>query len=561
MLTGLRLKNIALIDFLDLEFKDGFTVLTGETGAGKSILLDALDALLGGLQGPAGYRMLANKAERGFVEATFEPSAFTQKWLRDHEIDLEDFFDITREWIRKNDRIISRFRINGISISRSQILELRPLLIDLSLQGQTSQLSSSQEQRILLDNFGKMELTEAIEESKKAWYEWKKALEIYEIIFRQFAENQDLLGERKRILHDLLTANINEKNEIENLETEQERLSCSVRLFEGLGLLNGCLSEGIDEAPSVLAHFSTCINEFNILISKDKSLTEMKSRFLEIEACLNDLINDLRHYEKDLNSEPDRLDHVQERLLCLKRLENRYNMKLPELISFRNELDNSINTNNIEIRLSESKKKLSIAKENLDLLNKSLTQKRIVVARELEKNCTTYLSSLGLKNVIFKIDISPCEPNEFGADSIKFLCSTNLGVGLAPLGEVASGGEMSRFYLAIKAALAKVHDGRTLIFDEIDSGVSGRVSKAVARALKELSCDRQVFCITHQPLVAVAADQHYRVSKSINGGVTRSQVTCLHTKKERLQELAELAGGGSEQASIYAASLLEQQAA
>ena len=562
MLTGLRLDNIALIERLELAFEHGFSVLTGETGAGKSLLLDALDALLGGMQGTSAGRLVRTGCDRAVIEATFTPDESARRWLEEHQLE-DDGGDLvlSREWRRQDERLSSRSRLNGTVVNRQQLLQLRPLLIDLTVQGQTQQLAYAGQQRRWIDRLGGEPLAQCLLTVSESWQVWQNChAEVLKLETdrRRLEEQQE---EQEALLMELEAAFLDDPAEIQQLEQEQDRLVHGVRLLEGLAVLIGRLQDGAEQAPSALDHLTACCHELQQLQTLDSSLSVSAERCLDMEAGLLDLIRGLEAYGASLESDPERLGVLQERLALLKRLERRYGVELKVLIERRDALRDQNAAGGADAALDVLRHQEQEARKHRDSCNQSLTVLRHASAACLEERLMTHLRPMGLENVRFRVDFSAVEPMDLGADAICFLFSANPGQPLAPLAEVASGGEMSRFLLALKTCLADVDGSSTLLFDEIDSGVSGRVSGEMANLLRTMAKHRQVFCVTHQPLVAAAADHHFRVSKEVVDGETRSRVSHLRDTQARRQELAELAGGDFDDAQAYAASLLEQRAA
>ena len=562
VLTGLRLENIALIDSLELAFDRGFSVLTGETGAGKSILLDALDAALGGVQASAAARLLRSGCERAVIEATFRPGRAALRWLEDQElVDGDEELVVSREWRRQEDRLTSRSRLNGVMVNRQQLLALRPLLIDLTVQGQTQQLARPGQQKRWLDHLGGAPLEQELSVVRRHWQDWlrcKSALEQAERDRQQLDQQREELD---ALLAELESADLDDPGEIAQLEAEQDRLVHGVRLQEGLGLLIGRLQDGAEQAPSALDHLVACTHELQQMQALDASVQSLNERCLDLEAGVQDLIRGLEGYGASLESDPERLAVLQDRLAQLKRLERRHGQDLATLIQRRDDLRERQQSGGADALLERLRDQERAACAVRDQGNAALRVRRLAVAEQLQEQLMGHLRPMGLANVRFEVAVEPADPGESGADAVQFLFSANPGQPLAPLADVASGGEMSRFLLALKTCLADVDGSSTLLFDEIDTGVSGRVSGAMADLLRTLSRHRQVFCVTHQPLVAAAADHHFRVSKAVSDGVTRSQVSHLRDTQARQQELAELAGGDLQEAQAYAASLLEQKAA
>ena len=559
MLTGLRLENIALIERLELTFGSGFSVLTGETGAGKSILLDALDALLGGAQGGQGARLLRRGSERGRIEASFSLSPPVRAWLQEQDLETDgDELLLSRDWRLQEGRPNSRHRIDGTAVSRSQILELRPLLLDLTVQGQTQQLARPGQQRRWLDRFagdGQLGLLEAGRLGFRRWRAAQTALAA------ALADQERLEREREQqleLLDDLEAAALDDPQERQRLQIEQDRLAHGVRLQEEVGLLLGRLVEGAEAAPSALDHLAACEQELQQMQVLDPSLEAMRQACTDALAGLQDLARDLDRYGSGLESDPDHLAELQERMAQLKALERRHGRDLAELIDLRDQLRQLLAPGGAAASLAALEQAEAAARRDRDRAHGALTAARATAARELETRLMEALRPMGLAHVRFAVAIEPAEPGEEGADAVSFRFSANPGQPLAPLAEVASGGEMSRFLLALKTCLAAADPHVTLLFDEIDTGVSGRVSGAMADLLRRLAERRQVFCVTHQPLVAAAAHHHFRVSKVVEAGQTHTRVHQLRETHERQAELAELAGGDSGEVRSYAASLLER---
>ena len=561
MLIGLQLQNIALIDSLDLSFQAGFTVLTGETGAGKSILLDALDAVLGGAQAAAGIRLLRGGRDRSRIEASFALTPAVQSWLREQDFDLDGLDEVlvSREWRRQegaDDRFLSRSRINGVSVNRQQLLDLRPLLIDLTVQGQTQQLSRPGQQRIWLDRLGGAAVLTQQNEVARCWQSWRDAAAALQSCERDLERSEQLREEQEELLDQLERAALDDPDEQHQLEQEQDRLVHGVRLQQGLGLLFGRLRDGADQAPSLQEHFSAAIQELQSMAQLDGSLEPVRDQALDLEAGIEDLLRSLDHYGQSLESDPEHLDRIQERLAELKRLQRRHDLDLGELIGLRDQLRQRLADGGVAADLHRLRQREQDQLLARDLANAALHEQRLKAAEHLQSALLALLPPMGLTHVRFEVELQSAEPAEHGADRVCFLFSANPGQPLAPLTEVASGGEMSRFLLALKTTLAAVDGSSTLLFDEIDAGVSGRVSGAMGDVLRSLAKTRQVFCVTHQPLVAAVADHHFKVSKEVSDGLTSSRVSQLRDTQDRRQELADLVGG--DQAEAYAASLLDQ---
>ena len=560
MLTGLSIRNIALIDHQELVFDTGFTVLTGETGAGKSILLDALDAVTGGGQP---QRLLRDSCDRGSIEACFSFTPSLRSWCeaQDIAIDDEEELLLSRELRLQQGRYSSRSRLNGVLLNRALLAELRPLLLDLTGQGQTQQLARPGQQRRWLDQFGGEGLQRCLEPARQAQRHWRQTAAALQ---QAQQDHQALLQDhqaRRQLLDELEAAALEDPSERTQLEQEQDRLCHGVRLQQGCQELQGRLQDGAADAPSVLDHLAVCDQELTAMVAIDGSLQELQQEWHDTHASIHHLVRQLDRYASALEADPEHLGALQERIAQLKSLERRHGQDLAGLIARRDALRQDLEPGGADAALQVLELAEQRARVRRDELCAQLSQQRQHAARALEQQLMQELRPMALPAVRFEVELQPCEPGDDGAETVQFLFSANAGQPLAPLKEVASGGEMSRFLLALKTCLAQADSGITLLFDEIDTGVSGRVSAAMAALLQRLAQHRQVFCVTHQPVVAAAADQHLLVSKQVSAGRTISQVRRLQTLQEREQELAELAGGDSGEARAFVARLLARSVA
>tara|TARA_Y100001968_G_scaffold160451_1_gene146671 strand:+ start:14460 stop:16148 length:1689 start_codon:yes stop_codon:yes gene_type:complete len=562
VLESLKVQNLALLESQDLTFDEGFTVITGESGSGKSIVFDCLDALLGGGNTTSNGRLLSSGNDFFLIEGVFSLTPLLQKWLKSHSIyDDDEQLIISREWRVKEDRIKSRCRINGTHVNLSQVMEVRPLLIDFTFQGQSSNLNSSEWQLEAIDRLLGASSSNILNDLKIAWFNWNKS---YNILLETKLKYKNIKIEQNQLLEvftELNDANLEDPEEQEKLKLERDRLLNDVYLTDGIGKIINIFKDGNDHEKSIVDQISICIDELNKMEKFDSTLNEKTEKAFEILHSSNDLLRSFEEYNILLQSQPDRLNEIQERLYHLQSLQKKYFLSLPELIKKRNDISNLICLDDIENRLVDLESIEKLSRKIRDEISQTLSDKRKEIAHNFEKKLIELLSRLGFSNIRFSIEFKTTSPKAKGIDEIKFLFSANPGQPMLPLSEIASGGEISRFLLAIKIILLSVETPTTLVFDEIDAGVSGRISKSISMLLRDLSSKHQVFCVTHQPLVAANAQHHFSVSKKVFNGKTCSIVKVLKNFSDRQKELAELAGGDLEEANIYAASLLEQQAA
>ena len=561
MLKSLRFQNIALFGNLEIDFDKGFTAFTGQTGSGKSIFIDTLNSLLAQKKMPLDNRLVAKDSSFSSIEGIFYLFPSTKDWLIFNELEVDDELIVTREWRLKENKYKSRFRVNGVLVNRDQISQLRLLLLDFTLQGDTYILNNSFHQLNLLDSLGLEKIKEAINNVNIHWKDWHASSIKLKNAKDKIIDSQNELKEMQYIYQDLEKLDLQDPDEEIKLENDQNRLSNLLRLKEGVKSLLVRLNESLDEYPSILDHTNFCLNELKFLSKMDTSLESLFDDFSKMTNNLYDLIHQITDYEKTLDVDPAFLNELQDRLSSLKFYQKKYKRNIVDLIDYKKEIIDYMlindDSSNIEELASLEKKKRILR----DTKNKELSKIRKRIALQLESKLIISLKQLGIPNVRFKVSFEECEPTENGIDRVNFLFSANPGFPLAPLSEIASGGEKSRVLLAIKAIFASFDQKNLLIFDEIDSGVSGSVSSYVANLLKDLSVQRQVFCVTHQPLIAAFADNHLAFKKSVISGNTVSKLANLREIADRQKELALLAGGEIVEASDYAASLLEHKAA
>lgn len=560
VLLALKLDNIALIDALALEFSPGLTVLTGETGAGKSLLLDSLDVLLGG---EVPRSLLRHGQDQARIEGCFTVHEAVSLLLAQRGLGATGHrrseLVVTRRLYRRGGRISSRGRINGVGVNRRTLLELRPLLIELTVQGQTRTLGRQVQQRRWLDGFGDLSHQQALNRvaaAHEAWVRHRSDLD------RLRAERKDLeqrWQERTRMLADLQEAALEDPRELATLKRNQDRLAHALRLKQGSWFVVQTIQEPLPDQVAALDLLGRAEGELQALVTVDPTLQPLLQRLQHAQGEVEGVAIALQDYGQELDSHPQALSDLQERIAQLQRLERRYGQSLAELVDRRNELETAATELDRDVRQQRVEQEERAAHHQLCQACGELRECRRRAADRLVADLMEVLRPMGLEQMRFAVDLRPQPPGEHGSEQVCFLFSANPGEAMAPLGDVASGGEMSRFLLSLKACLIRADLPVTLLFDEIDSGVSGRVSAAMAQLLHRLAHRHQVFCVTHQPLVAARADHHFRVTRHMGEGRTRTRVTALTTVADREDELAQLAGGDRTEARRYAAGLLRNR--
>jgi DNA repair protein RecN (Recombination protein N) len=584
MLLGLRIENFALIDHLELTFGSGLNVLTGETGAGKSIILDAIDAALGG---KVTSRLIRAGSQRAVVEATFRPNRELASWLLQQEIDLIDETDLvcSREMAVNRGVLRSRSRVNGVLVSRQTVESLRDRLVEITAQGQSVLLGQAATQRDWLDSFGgadALQQRQAVFAAYQACQQALSTLEQRRLSERQRLQQIDLLEFQVRELN---AASLCDPDELEQLEQERQRLSHVVELQQQSYQVYQALYQNdgeVDAAADLLGQAESLLSN---MVTYDASLQPLLEIVSTALAQVEEAGRQINHYGEGLEADPQRLETVEQRTRELKQICRKYGPTLAEAIAYSQRIQAELAQLVGGDQSIESLEQIYQEKHSaLIQLCQQLTQLRRTAAAQLEARLVAELKPLAMEKVQFQVEIAPCSPTATGADRIAFLISPNPGEPLRPLTETASGGEMSRFLLAIKECFSQVDSVGTLIFDEIDVGVSGRVAIAIAEKLHQLSQHHQVLCVTHQPLIAAMADSHFRVDKQVieqesplndSSPVTTDnsqpttdksertvvRVSTLSDRTTRRQELAQLAGGQSAvEAIAWAESLLAQAA-
>jgi DNA repair protein RecN (Recombination protein N) len=558
MLLSLRIENFALVDRLDLEFGPGLHVLTGETGAGKSIILDAIDALLGGkLQS----RSIRTGTSRALIEGSFRiPEALTG-WLATQEIEPIDGDQLvcSRE-IMAGATVRSRSRLNGVVVNKQQLEALRDRLVEITAQGQTVQLGQASRQRSWLDEFGGTDLAAQRQRVAEAHGHWQAAVSALDR--RRLANSQQLqqLDMYKFQAKELAAAGLEDPTELDQLEHERQRLGHAVELKTQSYRVYQLLYDNDNglAAGDLLGQSEAILQD---LLPYDSDLQGLVDLVSEAIAQIQETGRRINDYGSQIDSDPARLDEVENRINLLRQICRKYGPDLVDAIAHYDRIQAELAAVNDGESLEALAATVVAHRKTLDRHCATLTELRRAVADRLEAQLIAELQPLAMNKVKFSVELKPIEPTATGADQVCFLFSPNPGEPLSALSETASGGEMSRFLLALKSCFCQI-GASTMIFDEIDTGVSGKVSQAIADKLHQLSRAHQVLCVTHQPIIAARADRHLRVYKQVVdlglAGEERTviRIAELNSYDLRRQELAELAGGSAAPEALAFAEVL-----
>ncbi len=570
MLVSLRIENFALIDQLDLTFGNGLNVLTGETGAGKSIILDALDLALGG---KAHSRMIRTGATKALLEASFGLSDRLQTWLTEAQIDFldESILVCSREVSSTQGSLRSRSRVNGVLVNKQQMESLRDRLVEITAQGQTLQLGKPALQRDWLDAFGGKTLLSQRQEVTELFQQYHIAQQQLDR-YRQNEQQrfQQIDGLRYQ-LQELQDAALVDPEEQTQLTHEYQRLSHSVELQQQSSAAYQLLYDHPQGAActDLLGKAAAVLEEMSAV---DPQMQPISDLVQEALAQVQEAGTQIHRYGSSLETDPQRLQEVEARLQQIKQICRKYGPTLTEAIAHQLHIERELESLTGEGQSLEAlEQAYATTKAALVQVCQRLTTLRQSAAIDLETRLVAELKPLAMEKVQFCVQLSPIEPTAHGADRITFVFSPNPGEPLQPLAETASGGEMSRFLLALKACFSQIDPVATFVFDEVDVGVSGRVAQAIAEKLHHLSHTHQILCVTHQPIIAAIADQHFHVEKAVVSdsvsGSSDTQTSEDRTivriqrlaEEQRPQELAQLAGGSTtDQMLAFAASLLAQ---
>ena len=553
MLAELRIQNFAIIQDLTLTFTNGLVVLTGETGAGKSIILDALNAVLGGR---VDVNDIRRDSEKAVIEAVFEldaPSAAAVRALLEPEGLWEENEPLTlsRE-IRSGGRSVAR--VNGRSVSLSLQSELGALLADIHGQSEHLSLLKVRHHLELLDRFAHHE--DALSEYARLYRHWlADRAELEELLkLQQYAKDRtDML---KYQIQEIETARL-KTNEEADLRQERTLLANAETLHSLSQQALSALDEG-GEIPPVTDLLGQAQHALDELARIDPQMSAMSERADQALNTISEIAYELRGYLENIEFNPTRLDQIEERLNTLNFLKRKYGGSLESIKAYlQNAKDELAKVENVEEQIIEVEFKISRIKEELGAVAGALSRERRGTAKQLENGIETQLKNLQMKNARFQVNFALTPDTDgleldgqrvafdaTGADKVEFLIETNPGEGLKPLVKIASGGETSRLMLALKHVLAEADQIPTLVFDEIDQGIGGRVGVIVGQMLWQLGRKHQVMCVTHLPQLAAYGDQHLRVSKHEADGRTLTHVLALDANG-REQELAGMIGAVS----------------
>ena len=539
MLSLLHIENIALIQSADIRFEPGYNVLTGETGAGKSIVIDSIGAVLG--------ERTSRELIRTGAKSALVTAVFTQvpplPWLEENGIALHDGEVLLQREIQGDGRNVCR--VDGRLVTVAQLRELGRQLLNIHGQHDGQQLLDPASHLGYLDRCGgHTELLENYRTAYQAWNGLRKQIAALEMDEAERSRRVDTLNFQIR---ELERAQLR-AGEDEELDQRRTLLRSAGKLMDALQAAEYALC-GDDEGGGVCSLLADAEGELDSVSQFSTPLEELARQVSELRSAADDAADTLRDLTREMEFSPGELDEVESRLDVLYRLKKKYGATVEEMLQYldrcRKELDEIQYADDTIARLT---KELDKARKEVDRAAQALSQQRRKAAEKLEKRVQEELRQLDMPKVRFQVEFAPIENqwglDETGMDQVQFLMSANVGEALKPIQKVASGGELARIMLALKNVLAQDDEIGTLVFDEVDTGVSGRAAQKVAEKMAQVARHKQVLCVTHLPQLAALADTHFSVSKGEREGRTYTNLERLD-RKQRREELARLIGGAA----------------
>ena len=534
MLARLSIQNYAIIDELEIEFSNKLNIITGETGAGKSIIVGALGLILGTRADSAA---LVNKAKKCVIEGVFNTGnkKAVTSFLKENELDADDEIVVRRE-IATNGK--SRAFINDTPVNLSQLQQLSFMLVDLHLQFDTLEVVESDFQREVVDALaGNADLLEEYQLVFRKWQFVTKECDELKNQKQQFDKEADY----NRFQFIELDEAAFKENELEEIDAELKLLSNSEGIKEALGKVYFELSESESPVPQQL---KVLVNQLAAYSTYHPQLPELLQRLTSVQLELQDIAGDVDRISSTINFDLEKIEQLNERLSLGYKLQKKHGVNSSaDLLALHKELEEKLQAVlNIDNAIQQKEKEANSLFTKATEIAKKLSAKRTKQVNPLEENVNELLSQVGMPNAKLKVEIKVATLNIAGTDTIEFLFDANRSGQFQPVRKVASGGELSRLMLSIKSLVAASIDLPSLIFDEIDTGISGEAAKQVGIIMKDLAANRQVICITHQPQIAGKADAHFFVYKEIVNDAVKTNIRKLSTD-ERITTIAKMLSG------------------
>ena len=548
MIKQLRIKDYILIDELTANFDKGLNVITGETGAGKSILINAIDIAFAPR---VSKEVIKHDKEKAVIELVIENTKhdltqlFEENGVDNFGSEIVLSKEITQNGVRS--------RVNGTLVNQEFIKQIKSLFLDIHSQHQTYVFMQPKYHINLLDNYAKESYGQKLEAYREKFKEYQHLQSKLETLKNTSDITENQIEFLKFQIDEIDSANIKSPSEDEELNSELEVLENAEKLKELTGSAYWAINGDDGSIMEALGKIKQNVSKAAVM---DKNLEELESNLLDAIERLKDAGSGLREYSQNLDNDTERLNEIQERLYLLDKLKHKYGGTLEAVLETFDKLSQELNSIEFSTQnMEELEAEIEKTRKELEHTASEISENRKNYAQVLSVLIQEKLEKLELPKARFEISVQSKELSSDGIDNVEFLISTNVSEGLKPLAKVASGGEISRVMLAIKSIFAQSDDINTVIFDEIDTGISGKASQSVADEITELSKYHQIILITHQPIIASRADKHFYVRKS-QSDETKVEVYVL-TGENRIKALAELAGGEINEQSIeFAKSLI-----
>ena len=537
MLLQLSIKNFALIEELALDLNEGFTILAGETGAGKSILIDAINYVLGS---KFNKDLIRTGEEKTFVEAicSIEDNGQLKEILDFYHIEYDDILIISRESFKNGKSVI---RVNGKAIILSNLRKISEKVIDIHGQHSNQNLLNKDKHIEYLDSFGNIDLDKDFKKYKEAFIEFKDTKDKI-LSLGKNEDNKKLVDYIKYQIEEIESAGL-VVGEEESLTDRYNILSNYEKIKNSLAKSYGVLDSSINET-SVLDSLDFVTREIGSIERHSEKAKSINERVNNIYYELQDLTRDIKNLLDQSYYDENELEEINSRMYKISLLKKKYGPSIEEILKYKEELekqyDKIVNSEKI---IKNLKDKLTAIEKKLDKYSKSIHEKRIDIGKIIEEKITKELQYVGLGKCRFKISIKYGESfNLKGKDKVQFMISTNPGEPIKAIEKIVSGGELSRIMLSLKSVFIDKDNTPTIIFDEIDTGISGRIAQCVAEKMYEISSKHQVFCITHLPQIASMSDNHYVVKKHTENEKTFTKIEKISEEK-KIEEIAKMLGG------------------
>jgi DNA repair protein RecN (Recombination protein N) len=538
MLLQINITNFALIESLSISFDKGFNVLTGETGAGKSILIDAINYVLGG---KFSKDLIRTGEDKTYVEAVFSiQNSNTSEFLKELDVEFEDLVIISRETFQSGKSIA---KVNGKALLLSNIKALSSTLLDIHGQHENQNLLDSANHIYYLDSFGDKKLLKELEDYKVTHRRYMEIENEINKLQGKDGDKEKLVDFYRYQIDEITKANL-KKNEDTELESQYAVLANAEKINKSLGNSYELLNSGSDNSISIYDSLGIAIKELRGIQKHIEKVKIIADSLEEAYYNIEENSEDIRKLKDSIQYDEGKLEFINSRIYQIGVYKKKYGGTIDEILQYKNKIekqyDELINSSEIIEKLKlEKKARLS----ELTLKINKLHELRVHISSELEKAVKKELSYIGLEKSTFKIDVLLMDSfNEHGGDKVQFLISTNPGEPLKPLEKVVSGGELSRIMLALKTVFVDKDHIPSVIFDEIDVGISGRVAQSVAEKMYSISNTHQVFCVTHLPQIACISDVHYLISKEVKANKTYTFVTQMNNEQKQY-EIARMVGG------------------